>query len=195
MRHLEVIERELSEQESTVSTEGASMPIREEDEEEDGGDTRQRGQQRLKMIFMREEEEVSRALMVRAAEDEDEEEEEEEDGDIGYNVVMGSKYQQDHAKRVKGYSSNQAKLIAASSANDDDDEEDLESYRYPKIRKHDSGLQHYDEDEEDEYFEEADLESQRRQSQIPHNSGRGAVGKLKALRNSKLQFISTKQPF
>lgn len=190
MRHLEVIERELSEQESTVSTEGASMPIREEDEEEDGGDTRQRGQQRLKMIFMREEEEVSRALMVRAAEDEDEE----DDGDIGYNIVMGSKYQQDHAKRVKGYSSNQAKLIT-ESPNDDDDDEDLESYRYPKIRKHDSGLQHYDEDEEDEDFEEADLESQRRQSQIPHNSGRGAVGKLKALRNSKLQFISTKQPF
>jgi hypothetical protein len=96
VRHLEVIERELSEQESTVSTERASMPIREEDEEEDGGDTRQRGQQRLKMIFMREEEEVSRALMVRAAEDEDEE----DDGDIGYNIVMGSKYQQDHAKRV-----------------------------------------------------------------------------------------------
>ena len=78
---------------------------------------------------------------------------------------MGSKYQQDHAKRVKGYSSNQAKLISASH-NDDDDEEDLESYRYPKIHKYDSGPQHYDEDEEDEDYEEADLESQRRQSQI-----------------------------
>ena len=47
--------------------------------------------------------------MVRASEDEDEE----DDWDIGYNIVMGSKYQQDHAKRVKGYSSNQAKLISA----------------------------------------------------------------------------------
>lgn len=46
MRHLEVIERELSEQETAVSTEGAAMSIREEDEEEDGGDSRQRGHDR-----------------------------------------------------------------------------------------------------------------------------------------------------
>ena len=47
-----------------------------------------------------------------------------------------------------------------------------------------------DDDEEDDF----DLESQRTSS-IPPNSGRGAVGKLKALKNSKLHSVSTKQPF
>ena len=78
------------------------------------------------MLFMREEEETRRANA--------EDEEDDDSSDIGYNIVMGSKYQKAYKNRTRGLASSQSKFI---SADYDDEEEDPDAYSYPKIYKDD----------------------------------------------------------
>lgn len=63
---------------------------------------------------------------------------------------MGSKYQQDHAKRSRGFTSSQGKMKAFSSGmkNDEEEEEDPEAYKIPKVRRN-ALIENEDEEEPD----------------------------------------------